>query len=64
MRVFKRGDVYYVEFARADRQSLRAPDKKLAESIFGKLQKETLMGRLACLDPGVASPSGLRMAPP
>ncbi len=50
MRLFKRGSTYYVEFARGDKQSLKTSDKKLAEGIFTKLQKEALMGRLVRLD--------------
>jgi integrase len=50
MRLFKRGDTYYVEFQRGKKRSLKTGNKKEAEAIFNQLRREWLAGRLVQLD--------------
>ena len=50
MRLFKRGDTYYVEFQRGKKRSLKTGNKKEAEAIFNQLRREWLAGRLIQLD--------------
>jgi len=50
MRLFKRGDTYYVEISRGKKRSLKTGDAKTAKAIFREMEKEYLKGRLIQLD--------------
>jgi len=50
MRLFKRGDTYYVEISRGKKRSLKTGDEKTAKAIFREMEKEYLKGRLIQLD--------------
>jgi integrase len=50
MRLYKRNGIWYVEFRRAKKRSLRTRDKKQAQRIFRELRSEWLKGRLVELD--------------
>ena len=50
MRLFLRDGVYYVEFGRGKKRSLKTGDEKLAKKIYKELEKEWLAGRLLVLD--------------
>lgn len=50
MRMFQKREIYYVEFERGRRQSLRTKDEKQARAIFNEMEKEYLRGRLIQLE--------------
>lgn len=50
MRLFKRGEFWYVEFARGKWRSLRTRDEATAKGIFKEMEAEYLRGRLIQLD--------------
>lgn len=51
MRLFRRENgIWYVEFERGKKRSLRTKDKKTAERLFKELQKEALKGKLILLE--------------
>jgi len=50
MRLFKRGQYWYVEFARSKKKSLGVTNRNEAEPIFNELKKLALKGRLRQLD--------------
>jgi len=51
MRLFKRENgIWYVEFERGKKRSLRTKDKREAERLFKELQRELLKGRLILLE--------------
>lgn len=52
MRLFKRGETYYVEFNRGDKQSLKTSDPVKAQAIHDRLYKQWIMGKLVRLEPG------------
>lgn len=51
MRLYQRNGIYYVEFERGNKQSLKTTDEKLAKSLFDRMYRERLLGRLVRLDP-------------
>jgi len=53
MRLFKRGDYYYVELAHNKTSSLHTKDDKEAEAIFREMEKEELRGRLFQIDKAI-----------
>jgi integrase len=50
MRLFKRGKIYYVEYARNKRKSLGVTDQKQAENILRKLEKARMEEKIEYLD--------------
>jgi integrase/recombinase XerD len=50
MRLFNRNGIYYVEFARGDKRSLKTSDEKEARIAYKKLRREWLQGRLILLE--------------
>lgn len=50
MRMFCRNGVYYVEFARGDKKSLKTKNREKALAVFRDLEKEWLKGRLHRLE--------------
>ena len=50
MRMFRKREIFYVEFERGQRKSLRTKDEKQARDIFKEMEKEYLRGRLIQLD--------------
>ncbi len=49
MRLFKRDGVYYIEFGRGRKKSLKTGNRALATRIFEAALKETLLGRVVKL---------------
>ena len=52
MRLYKRGQIWWVAFDRVRRRSLKTRDEKEAQRIFKALEREHLAGRLIKLDRG------------
>ena len=52
MRLFKRqsNGVWYVSLARGKEKSLKTKDKSIAETIFRRLKKEILLGKVISLE--------------
>lgn len=50
MRLFQKRGIFYIEFERGKRKSLRTKDERQAKSIFREIEKEYLRGRLIQLD--------------
>lgn len=51
MRLLKRGGVYYIEFSRGRKRSLKTRNGGLARKIFDEALKETLLGRMVKAPP-------------
>ncbi|EDP73293.1 site-specific integrase [Hydrogenivirga sp. 128-5-R1-1] len=53
MRLFKRENgIYYVEFERGKKRSLKTKDKALAQRLFNQLKREYLKGKIILLSEG------------
>lgn len=52
MRLFKRGEFWYVEFPGGARRSTKATNERDARAVFRELKREYLKGRLTKLEPG------------
>lgn len=52
MRLFKRGDVYYVQIKRGVKRSLKTRDRSTAERAFHELEREDIRGRLIRIEKG------------
>lgn len=52
MRLFKRKNIYYVEFGRGDHRSLKTKNEALALKLFKEMEREFLRGRLIRLERG------------
>lgn len=50
MRLFNRDGIFYVQFERGKKKSLKTGDERVATAIFNEMEKEYLKGRLIQLD--------------
>ncbi len=53
MRLYKRGKIYYIEFSKYQKRSLKTGNKEEAEKLFRIARKEYLKGRLSKPDTGI-----------
>lgn len=50
MKLFKRGEIYYVQLRRGKKISLKTSDDNLAKKVFTRMEREYLQGRLIKLE--------------